>query len=428
MRYSMAAASMAHTYGNIATFANSWLLSLFPPKYFKTNYINSTIAYKDFATYNNNRKEFIKKQKPMLLLRPRIEIDTLDDLPINQTYLAQRIYDVNNDDIDTGNLQNFFFDQDNKRQIQFLLNALRINFDVTIAVETQMEQINLVHYFKNRVRQNWEMSMIVGLESYISRDIMYLLSKDAGFDDVFTTSKENRIGEFLTYVNSNSMYPVTIKYKNSSGRHEFFRYHQSPVNIAITGLSIDDPNKKNQVSDECLINFTLRCDFNTAGLYVYLSNNDTIFEEVRNEGILQDPDSLGMLNEREIVSVVTPQKLYDRNLPNGWNIFTTPAFDIDTDEKPYPLDFSILLNTSLNEAVNYHRKHGIPLETFMKVEVLKNERIMDPDFNEYKVDWDNLTLYVYNCSYHTEYRFILIVNTVYLNELLSDIVKFREEK
>jgi len=95
MRYSMAAASMAHTYGNIATFANSWLLSLFPPNYFKTNYINSTIAYKDFATYNNNRKEFIKKQKPMILLRPRIEIDTLDELPINQTYLAQRIYDIN---------------------------------------------------------------------------------------------------------------------------------------------------------------------------------------------------------------------------------------------------------------------------------------------------------------------------------------------
>ena len=426
MRYSMAAASMAHTYGNIATFANSWLLSLFPPNYFKTNYINSTIAYRDFATFNNNRREFIKKQKPMILLRPRIEIDTLDDLPINQTYLAQRIYDINNDDIETGNLQNFFFDQDNKRQIQFLLNALRIVFDVTILVETQMEQINLVHYFKNRVRQNWEMSTVVGLESYISRDIMWLLAKDAGFDDVFTTSKENRIGEFLSYVNNNSMYPVTIKYKNSTGRHEFFRYHHSHVNMAITGLSIDDPNKKNMVSDECAINFSLRCDFNTAGLYVYLSNNDTVFEEFRREGLIEGFDP--SLTEKDMISVVTPQKLYNRTMPNGWQIYTTPAFDIDTKERPYPLDFSVLLNTSLIEAISYHKKHGIPLTTFMDIEVLKNERTMEIERNEYKIDWDNLTLYVYNCNQNVEYRFILYVNTVYLNDLLADIVKFREEK
>ena len=424
MRYSMAAASLAHTYGNIATFANSFLLSLFPPNYFKTNYITSTIAYRDFATFNNNRKEFIKKQKPMIIMRPRIEMDVQDELPINQTYLAQRIYDINNDDIETGNLQNFFFDQDNKRQIQFLLNALRITFDVTLVVETQMEQINLAHYFKNRVRQNWEMTQVVGLESYISRDIMYLLAKDAGFADVFTTSEENRIGEFLSYVNNNSMYPVTIKYKNASGRHEFFRYHHSHVNMNITGLSIDDPSKKNMVADECLINFTLRCDFNTAGLYVYLSNNDTVFEEFRNEGLNED-----VLSNDQIVPVSTPQKYFtNRTMPNGWQVFTTPAFEIDTNEVPYPLDFSVLLNASLTEAVNYHKLHGIPLTTFMDVVVLKNDREMEMERREYDIDWNNLTLYVNNCNINAQYRFVLIINTEYLNNLLADIIKFREEK
>jgi len=286
-----------------------------------------------------------------------------------------------------------------------------------------MEQINLVHYFKNRVRQNWEMTTVVGLESFISRDIMYLLAKDAGFEDVFTTSEENRIGEFLSYVNNNSMYPVTIKYKNASGRHEFFRYHHSHVNMAITNLSIDDPTKKGFVSDECLINFTLRCDFNTAGLYVYLSNNDTVFEEFEREGI-----SEGALEQTKLINVTTPQKIYSRTLPNGWQIFTTPAFDIDTNERPYPLDFSVLLNTSLMEAIKYHNKHGIPLTTFMDIEVLKNNRTMEIERKEYEIDWDNLTLLVYNCNKNQEYRFILSVNTVYLNDLLADIVNFRDEK
>lgn len=426
MRYSMASASMAHTYGNITTFVNHWLLDLFPKNYFKTNYINSTIAYRDFATYNNNRKEFIKKQKPMLLIRPRIEIDTQDELPINQTYLANRIYDVMNDDIDTGNLQTFFDDRDNKRYIQFLLNSLRIVYDVSIVVETLMEQINLVHYFKNRVRQGYDMTVIAYLESFISRDIMYLLAKDAGFEDVFLKNPEERkhtMGDFLSYVNNNSLYPVTVKYKNSSGRHEFFRFHPTYVNMAITNLSIDEPSKKNQVVEESVISFSLRCDFNTAGMYLYLSNNDAIFEPDINTPSIDNPI------KDDMVPIVTPQNIYsNRTLPNGWQIFTTPAFDIDSDERPYPLDFSVLLNTSLNEAVNYHIKNGIPLTTFMDIEILKNNRSMELEKGEYEIDWNNLTVYIHNCDIVQEYRFILSVNTLYLNELLADIVKFKEER
>ena len=423
MRYSMASASMAHTYGNVTTFINNWLLSLFPKNYFKTNYINSTIAYRDFATFNNNRKEFIKKQKPMMLIRPRIEIDTQDDLPINQTYLANRIYDVMNDDIDTGNLQPFFYDKDNNRQIQFLLNALRINFDVTIVVETMMEQINLVHYFKNRVRQGYDLTLVAGLESFVSRDIMYLLAKDSGYEDVFTEEGKHRMGDFLSYVNNNTLYPVTIKYKNSSGRHEFFRFHHSHLNIAISNLSIDDPSKKGHVVDECTINFSVRCDFNTAGLYVYLSNNDKIFDVELEDGYISNMDF------SEMIPVITPQQLYtNRTLPNGWQVFTTPSFDIDTDDIPYPLEFSSLLNTSLLEAVKYHKDNGVPLSTFLNIDILKNNRTMEIERNEYRIDWDNLTVYINNCNRNQEYRFILSVNTVYLNNLLADIVKFKEEK
>lgn len=422
MRYSMASASMAHTYGNITTFINNWLMGLFPKGYFKTNYINSTIAYRDFATYNNSRKEFIKKQKPMLLIRPRIELDTQDELPINQTYLANRIYDIMNDDIETGNLQNFFWDKDNNRQIQFLMNALRINFDVTLVVETMMEQINLAHYFKNRVRQGYDMTMVADLESFISRDIMYILAKDSGFEDVFTDEGKHRMGDFLSYVNNNSLYPVTIKYKNSSGKHEFFRFHHSYANIAISNLGIDEGTKKNQVVEEYTINFSVRCDFNTAGMYVYLSNNDNVFKEVE----VSDSD---VLNDTNIVPIITPQQIFsNRTLPNGWQIFTVPSFDIDSDERPYPLDFSVLLNTSLEEAVKYHKDNGIPLTTFLDIDITKNGRTMEVDRNEYTIDWDKLTVYINNCNPNQEYRFILSVNTLYLNDLLSDIVKFREEK
>lgn len=421
MRYSMASASMAHTYGNVTTFINQWLLDLFPKNYFKTNFINSTIAYRNFTQYTNKRKEFLKKDAPMLVMKPRIETDVLDDIPINQTYLANRIYDMSSDDIETGNLQNFFYDKENHRQIQFLLNGLRINFDVSLIVDTLMEQVNLFYYFKNRVRQEWTSVVIADLESFISRDIMYLLALDAGYEDVFIDGK--RMGEFLSYVNSHSMYPVTVKYKNSSGRHEFFRFHPVHLNITIQGLSMDEGNKRGQITDTFMINFSVRCDFVTAGLYNYVSDNDEIFDNFTPTDEIE--------NVTNIIPIITPQKIYSNStLPAGWNIYIAPAFDLsDYDGKPpYILDMNQLMNTSLNEAIRYHRENGIPLSTFMKIEVQKNGRTMDIKRGEYKINWDELKLEIYNCNTSKEYRLLLSVHTKYLNELLDNIIHYKEEK
>lgn len=420
MRYSMASSSMSHTLGNVTSFVNNYLIGLFPKNYFKTNYINSSIAYKDFATYNNNRKQFIKKNKPMLLIRPRFDISEQFELGINNTLFANRLFNSMNEDMSTGNLQPFIHDPDNNRQVSFLLNAFRVHFDVSLVVETYMEQLNLVNYFRNRVIIDRWFDMVVDLESFISRDIMYLLAQDAGYGDIINDS--SKLGDFLSYVNNNSHYPVTVKYRNASGRNEFFRYHPSHMNILISSLSMDDGNKKNQITDDYVINFTVSAEFNTAGLYVLTAENDELFDNYT-------PSGDGITEDTEIVPIVTPQKVFtNRTLPNGWQIYTVPQFEIDNDLHPYPLDFSVLLNTSLNEAIKYHRNNGIPLETFMHIDVTKNDRTMEMDRGEYKIDWDNLSIYVYNRNLAANYRLILSVNTLYLNDLLSDIVHFKEEK
>ena len=53
---------------------------------------------------------------------------------------------------------------------------------------------------------------------------------------------------------------------------------------------------------------------------------------------------------------------------------------------------------------------------------------MELERKEYEIDWDNLEVRIYNCNEMQEYRFILSVFTTYLNDLLADIVDFREEK
>ena len=64
----------------------------------------------------------------------------------------------------------------------------------------------------------------------------------------------------------------------------------------------------------------------------------------------------------------------------------------------------------------------------MNIEVQKNGRTMDIKRGEYKIDWDELKLLIYNCNIHEDYRLIITVFTKYLNDLLDDIIHYSDEK
>lgn len=411
--YAMSSASLAHTYGNVTCFITEWIKTLFPKNYFKTVHVSSTIAYRNFTRFNNNKKEFIKKSKPMLIIKPRIEMDN-DEGFLKDTYFTTRIVDAM-DGGDYGNLQPFVEDPEFGRYIKFLMNRLNISFDVTIITETQMEQINLAHYIKNRIRQGRPFFLSTSLESFIPRDIVALVARDI---QVPLKDADGSVKVFLDYLNSKSYYPITYKYKNSSGRDEFFRYHPADIDTTITNLSIDDGNKKGQIYDSFAINFTVNCEFSTAGLYYYFTKSPDLIQEYEKETDSTQEE----ISSSQMIPTFTISNLFDVEVPEGWNLYTSPMYTVEQDRKPFDLDFSILLNTSLVECVNYHNKHGIPIDTFIQVSVMKNNKMMDESIGEYKIDWEKLILTTYNCNVSSTYRFIMHVNTHYINELVKDLL------
>ncbi len=463
MNYAMASPSLAHTYGNVTCFMTEWLKGLFPKNYFKTVYVSSTIAYRNFSRFNNTTKEFIKKSKPMLIIKPRIEIDN-DEGFLKETYFTTRIVDMA-DSNDWGNLQDYVEDDLNQRYVKFLMNRLNISFDVSIIVETQMEQINMVHYFKNRIRQGRPMFLNTCLESFVPRDIIALLAKDIAVpikDDM------GYVKPILDFLNSNACYPTTYKYKNSTGNDEFFRYHPAAIETVITGLTIDEGSRKGQISDNFQINFTVNCEFSTAGLYYYFTENKKIIDDFIPS--YEEDNS----NSSQMTPIFTVSNIYDIELPPGWNVYTSPMYTVEGTKseelefeallntslieainyhrqhgipelppgwnvytspmytvegtKSEELEFEALLNTSLIEAINYHRQHGIPLSVFLSATVMKNNKVMSEENGEYKIDWDRLVITTYNCNPSSTYRFILNVNTQYINELIKHLLNLDEER
>lgn len=414
MNYAMASSSSAHTYGNVTSFMTEYLKSLFPRNYFKTIHISSTIAYKQFNVFQNSQKEFLKKRKPMLIIRPRIDLSD-NDIFLNDTYLTTRISD-NFRDYDFSNLQPFFHDPKKGISIRFLMNRLKIYYDVTIIIETQMEQINQAIDFKNRVKQERPIIISTALENYIPREIMKILSKDAGIP---IYDKNKSVKPFLDYVNSNVLTPVTYKIKNSSGNDEFFRFYPVNIDTMITGLSIDDGNRKGFISNVFSINFTISAEFNSSGIYFYFTKNPNVIDETSFEIVSKD---------NEIIPIFTVNNMFDINLPPGWDLFTTSFYSVSETTPPDILDYSPLLNKSMIKLIDYHKDKGIPCDTFMQVLVMKDNRIMDITKGEYDVDLENSILKTYNVNLASTYRLFIYLNTLYVNNLVKQVYKLENDK
>jgi len=408
MEIAVAHMSLAHTFGNMTAFITEYIKKLFPKNYFNTVNVSSTAAFRYFNIFDNTNKEFIKRRKPMLIVRPRIESN--DDAFLAGTLLTSRITD-NYIDLDYGNLQPFFEDRDNNTHIKFLMNRVRMNFDCTIIVEQQMEQINQYFYLKNVIRHEHPFYINTFLESNIHRNLIKGVACVAGID-------RDDIKSILDYFNKCSLYPLTYKMKNSTGNDEFFRYYPATVDAMFTGLSMDDGSKRGFVADSYAINFTVTTEFNTSGLYYFFTERKDIIEQIE----------FDIENDNKIIPIFTINNLYNLvEPPAGWELYIAPLFKVSTNRTPDTLDVSHLINDGIKNCIKYYLKQGISMDSLIKVFVFKDNDVLDNE-TDYSFDYENLILTVNKTNTVSTYRMLMYINLFLINDLIARIHKIDEEK
>lgn len=418
INYAVSSLSVAHTYGNVTCFVLEYIKNVFNKEFFKTVHVSSTLAHRQFTRFNGTTKEFLKKSKPIMIIRPRIEIDD-EDVDMYDTLLTTRIGDTF-DTADFGNLQNFIEDEKKGIYTKFLMNRLKLSFDIVMVFETQLTQINVANFLKNQLTFNRHIGVPANLESLIPRSVIDMIAKDAEID--IGENAEN-VNSLLDYMNSHSLYPVMYKFKNSSGNDEFFRFYPTTIDLLFSGLTIDDGNKKNQVFDTFTINFTCTTQFSTAGLYYYFTYNKDTIDAVQYD-ILQQS---GCTGAEQLVPIYTCNNIFNGiKLPEGWTLYTAPMFEVEGTQ--YDLEFEPILNHSIKETISYHLKNNIPVESCINLTLVKNGRIMSEENNEYSIDWDRLVATINNCNSSSQYRFIMHVNALYINNLVADLLDAKDEK
>ena len=415
MGYCIAQTSLAHTYGNITCFITEYIKSLFPKDYFKTIHVSSSIAYRQFNIFQNNNKEFIRKKKPSMVIRPRIELNDSDVFLYN-TLLTNRITDQYLDR-DFTNLQEFIHDKERGTYMKFLLNRLKILFDVTIITETQMEQLNQAHYLKNRIRQDHPFFLSTHLESFVPRELMELMSKDI---DIPMYDENKSIKRFLDYINGVSLYPVSYKIKNSTGNDEFFRFYPVNIDTMFTGLSIDDGSKRGFIDDSFTTTFTVSTEFNAAGLYYYFARKPDFINKFIT--------SMEAGDEKRIIPLFTINNEFTTRIEEGWNLFAAPIYSVDKDARTIDeTDLSSIFNNSIKKCIEYHDKHGLSQDLFIKFVVTKDNELLIPE-EDYSIDLLNHKLITKKINPSSTYRLFIHVNTLYVNDLISRILELNEEK
>ena len=399
MSYLSCQTSAAHTYGNLTAQFQKWLLDLFPEDTFKTIHVNSKLAHRQILSVPG---DFLKKSKPMLVIRPRIEWDDKD------VFLAGTLLTENRHNQymtwNTGNLQSFIEDPARGLRVKYLMNRHVMMFDVVLIFGSFMEQVNWMNYLCNRMICEHPFLLNTNLESYLDIEMMKVISQCI---DIPIHDENGSVRPFLDYLNSHSSYPITYKLKGSTNSEEFFRYYKASVDVLCGRPTADEGSKTNMVSNAYQISFSARCEFNDTGLYYLFS------PKYSGGQIKVDPSAT-------IIPMYTDEYYYeDYRLDEGWKMASRSSIKLDNNITDV-INISPILNASVRTVLKYHIEHGMPVKHFIDVKIRKQGKLIREGI-DYSMDYETLDLVFSRGSLFHSYTIMVYVNIKYMNEFLKDI-------
>lgn len=412
---SQANSSISGIYGCIGYNVQDLITREFAPSFFKYITMASELATRNVRRTlgANTGNEIAKRKKPELIIQPTFA-------PMDENAFMQNIPLTTN----WHNLQyrtdhNYLFeairDRETGYSLKFRPNRDKIDYDVTINLDTLDQQINVFKVMQNRFTWGITQAFEIALESVIPKRIIALISKLYGMD---LDDHEEYIPIILRLLNQHSAYPITYKIRNASSTDEWFLYYSHRVYITFMDLQMDGGSKKNMSEDKYPITFRVNSEFNLPAMY-FLEATRAIPQDIE---VTLESTTYGS-DESDMFPMFTIPNIYSKfpQMKDGMMLYGTSIFK--TDEVKYAIEdrvqFRDVLDNDHIRVIRSHIKWNMPTETLMKIYIVKN-RVDQVEGTDYWIDWNTLEVVIKNPDRTATYRIAIYFNFEEVNEILSN--------
>jgi hypothetical protein len=397
--------SASHTYGNVISVIEKYLLEeIFPKGLFENGTVltSTTLASRQI---HHLPHQMLKKEFPMMILVPRISFGQGDDRFLSNTIMNSR-YTNTQSFWGEGNLLPLAEDPRKHLWIHGHYNRAVMYIDVILSFNTYSEQMNYVSHLWNMAPINHNKFISAPLELYIPEQFCNLIAHLA---KVPIRDKNDSVYEFLTYMNSIWSYPITYKLNGGSQTDDFFMYYIADIDVQFQEPTYDSGIKDGQIHRAYSVSFTIRCDFNTIGYFTL--NSPDIKKQIHIQPTKDDINHAILPIFSDVIN------LNDFDLPIGWNILSWPIFKLKPDTNSISID--PILNNSLKTVIDYHLKVGLPMDKFIKIQFRENGDIVNNEL--FYIDWAKRELILLKPNPRKTYRLIVMASIEYVNNLIKEL-------
>jgi hypothetical protein len=301
-------------------------------------------------------------------------------------------------------MERLFFDSRKGIEWRGKINRVVLFLDFVLSFQSIGEQLRWASYLINKIPtdESRPFDVDTALELAIPDGFLVETSKYAGIP---VKDEHGNVSKFTDYLNMNSVYPIS--YRFSSGRHDdaFYAYYVTPILCSISDLQYSGVNKSNLVESDCPITFTLRCEFNTIGMFdLSVPNPGEVVYLPPKPNSIAIPIFSDYFNEK------------DFPLLYGWKFLAKPICKLDWDERE--IDISSVFPDTVQMLIDYHLENGLDPEIFLSVKLRENRVLIN---DGYYVDWKQRKLIFTNANYTHTYRLLISMNQLYVQNMISEL-------
>ena len=387
-----------HTIGNVTAIVLQFIVDQFPNGTFATALPSTRLAHRQLR---HTPKQIRSQPYPMCLVTPRVSLSGIDNRLAAGSFATTLWSSTSSRYQNRSEMERLFFDSRKGIEWRGKINRIVVNFDFVLSFQSMMEQLKWASYLINRSpTDNIFFDIDTALELAIPDGFLLETAKYAGIP---VKDKDGSVAPFVDYLNMNSVYPVS--YRFSSGKHKdcFYSYYMASLLCQISDLNYSSVNKINQVETDCPITFTLRCEFNTIGMFDLSVPNPGPYRVIEPPaGSIAIPIFSDIFNEK------------DFPLPYGWKLHARPIIKLDWGETE--INFNTVLGYGLNKMIDYHIDHHINPDLFINVMLRENNVIIN---DGYYIDWNDRKIVFQTIKYENTYRLIISINQLYINDMLK---------